>query len=113
MRRKFNKIPKVHVKKDDVVLVLTGKDKGRKGRVLKVYPRKRRVLVEGVNIVIRHTKPSAKHPDGGRIEMEAPIHISNVMVVSPKKGEPSRVGRKRDKDGKWVRYLKKTGEILK
>ncbi len=113
MRRKCNHIPKVHVKKDDVVLVIAGKDKGRKGRVLKVYPRKQRVLVEGVNIVIKHTKPSAKHPDGGRIEMEMPLHISNVMVVSPKTGEPSRVGRKRDDNGKWVRYLKKTGEILK
>ncbi len=113
MRRKHNLIPKLHVKKDDVVMVISGKDKGRKGRVLKVYPKKRRVLVEGINIVIKHMKPSAKHPDGGRIEMEAPIHVSNVMVVSPKTGEPSRVGRKRDDNGKWVRYLKKTGEILK
>jgi len=85
---------KLHVKKDDTVIVITGKDKGKKGRVIVAYPRENRVLVEGVNMVKKHTKPSPKNPQGGIIEQEAPIHVSNVMLVDPKSGLPTRVGYK-------------------
>jgi len=115
MPRKYNKRKKVHVKKGDEVEVIAGNDKGKRGRVLLVKPNEERVLVEGINMRIHHDKPSQDNPKGGRIEREMPIHISNVMVVDPNTGEPSRVGRKRlDEDGKgrWVRYAKKSGEVL-
>ena len=126
MPRTSNKQKKLHVKKgDQVVLTKTitsakglGMDrlKGHQARVLKVYPNTERVLVEGVNVRIRHTKPNQQYPQGGRVEQEAPIHISNVMPVDGN-GAPTRIGRKRVEDpdtgrGRWVRFAKTTGEEL-
>ncbi|ADG04942.1 ribosomal protein L24 [Kyrpidia tusciae DSM 2912] len=103
---------KMRIKKGDMVAVIAGKDKGKKGRVLAAYPKKQRVLVEGVNMVKRHMKPNPTYPQGGIISKEAPLHVSNVMIVDPKTGEPTRVGMKILADGKKVRYAKKSGEIL-
>jgi len=103
---------KLHVKKDDTVMVITGKDKGKKGRVIVAYPRENRVLVEGINMVKKHTKPSPKHPQGGIVEQEAPIHVSNVMLIDPKTGLPTRVGYKVLDNGKKVRVAKRSGEII-
>jgi large subunit ribosomal protein L24 len=103
---------KFHVKKDDTVKVISGESKGEEGKVLEVYPSKNRALVEGVNMVKRHTKPNATHPNGGIVEQEAAIHISNLMLVDPKTGETTRVGRKVI-EGKIERYSKKSGEVIK
>jgi large subunit ribosomal protein L24 len=103
---------KFHIKKDDTVKVMTGESKGVEGKVLEVFPDKNKALVEGANIVKRHTKPNAANPNGGIVEKEAPIHISNLMLVDPKTGETTKVGRK-EVDGKLVRYSKKTGEVIK
>ncbi len=105
-------VPKLRVKTGDKVVVIAGKDKSKQGRILKVYPKEGRVVVEGVNVVKRHTKPNPQHPEGGIVEKEAPIHVSNVMIVDPKTGEPTRVGYKFLEDGRKVRYAKKSGEIL-
>lgn len=102
----------MHVKAGDTVKVIAGKDKGKIGRILKAYPKKQRVLVEGVNLVKKHTKPSQANPQGGIIQQEAPIHVSNVMPLDPKTGEPTRVGYKVMPDGKKVRIAKKSGEPL-
>ncbi len=106
----------MNIKKEDKVLVCAGKDKGKSGRVLKVYPEKNTIIVEGVNIIKRHTKPSQKNPQGGIIQKEAPISVSKVMVVD-KKGNPTRVGKQivlDDKTGKSkrIRISKKTGDML-
>jgi large subunit ribosomal protein L24 len=101
----------MHVKKGDKVMVISGKDKGKTGVILSAFPKKDRVLVEGVNIVKKHSKPSQVNPQGGIISQEAPIHVSNVMPLDPKTGEPTRVGLK-EVDGKKVRYAKKSGEVL-
>jgi large subunit ribosomal protein L24 len=101
----------VHVKKEDTVVVISGKDKGKKGRVIACYPKRDRVLVEGVNMVHKHQKPTQMNPQGGVLEQEAPIHVSNVMPVDPKSGEPTRVGYKIEK-GKKIRIAKKSGEPL-
>lgn len=103
---------KLHVKKGDTVKVIAGDDKGTIAKVLKIYPEKNRAIVEGVNVNKKHTKPNAKNTQGGIVEQEAPIHISNLMVVD-KSGKPTRIGRKKDENGKSVRYSKKTGEIIK
>lgn len=103
---------KLHVKKDDTVIVITGKDKGKKGRIIAAYPRENRVLVEGVNMVKKHTKPSPSNPQGGIIEQEAPIHASNVMLVDPKSGLPTRIGYKVLDNGKKVRVAKRSGEVI-
>lgn len=103
---------KLHVKKDDTVFVITGKDKGKKGRVLAAFPRENRVLVEGVNMVKKHSKPSQKNPQGGIITQEAPIHASNVMLVDPKSGKPTRIGYKVLDNGTKVRVAKKSGEVI-
>jgi large subunit ribosomal protein L24 len=99
---------KVHIKKGDIVQVLSGNDKDKKGRVLKVIREKERAIVEGVNMISKHTKPTSKFPDGGIIKEEAPIHISNLAVVCPETGVPTRVGRKLNDKGKLVRYSKKS-----
>lgn len=101
------------IKKGDTVVVLTGRasDKGKKGKVLRVIPSENRVLVEGVNIVQRHTRPSQANPQGGIVNKEAPIHVSNVAIADPKTGEPTRVGF-RIEDGKKVRFAKKSGEVI-
>ena len=101
----------MHVKKGDKVMVISGKDKGKTGVILSALPKKDRVLVEGVNIVKKHSKPSQMNPQGGIISQEAPIHVSNVMPLDPKTGEPTRVGLK-VVDGKKVRVAKKSGEAL-
>jgi len=95
----------MHVKKGDKVRVISGKDKGKTGVILASYPKDSRVLVEGVNIVKKHSKPSQVNPQGGIISFEAPIHVSNVMPIDPKSGNPTRVGYKTD-DGKKVRVAK-------
>jgi large subunit ribosomal protein L24 len=104
---------KVHIKKGDTVVVVTGNSKGQKGKVLEVIQEKDRAIVEGVNMVKKHTKPNAKAPQGGILEKEASIHISNLMVADPKTGKPTRIGRHLDAEGKLVRYAKKSGEELK
>ena len=104
---------KLHVKKGDTVLVLSGNDKGKQGKVMSVDVKSQRAIVEGMRIMSKHIRPNAEHPQGGIIKQEAPIHISNLMVVD-NSGKPTRVGRKKDeKTGKSVRYSKKTGEIIK
>ena len=104
---------KLHIKKGDTVFVNAGDNKGRQGKVLKVDVEKQRAIVEGVNIVKKATKPNAKNPQGGIVEQEAPIHISNLQVLDPKSSKPTRVGRKLDSAGKLVRYAKKSGEEIK
>lgn len=103
---------KLRIKKGDKVVVTAGKDKSKQGTVLVVYPSDQRVIVEGVNVVKRHTKPSPKYPEGGIVEKEAPIHVSNVSLVDPKTGQPTRVGVKFLEDGTKVRYAKKSGEVI-
>ena len=104
---------KLHIKKGDTVYVLSGEDRGKTGRVLKVEVSKDRAIVEGINIVTKATKPSAKHPQGGLVKMEAPVHISNLSLLDPKTGKPTRVGRRLNDEGKFVRYAKKSGEEIK
>ncbi|MFZ9046608.1 MAG: 50S ribosomal protein L24 [Cyclobacteriaceae bacterium] len=103
---------KIKVKKGDTVKVIAGNDKGKSGKVLEIIKAKSRVIVEGVNIVTKHKKPSAENPEGGIDNTEAGIHISNVMVVDPASGDASRVGRKADDNGKMKRYSKKTGDFI-
>ena len=104
---------KLHIKKGDTVYVNAGDSKGQQGRVLEVLVTKRRAIVEGVNLVSRHTKPNAKHPQGGIIKQEASIHISNLQPLDLKSGRATRVGRKKDAKGKSVRYSKKSGEEIR
>lgn len=103
---------KLHVKKEDTVMVITGKDKGKKGRVIAAFPRENRVLVEGVNMVKKHSKPSQQNPQGGILTQEAPIHASNVMLIDPKSGQPTRIGYKVLDNGKKVRVAKRSGEVI-
>ena len=104
---------KLHIKKGDTVYVNAGNDKGKTGNVLKVLVAEKRAIVEGINMVSKSQKPSAKYPQGGIIKQEASIHISNLNVVDPKDGKPTRIGRKLNADGKLVRYAKKSGEEIK
>lgn len=101
----------MHIKTGDKVVVISGKDKGKEGVVLAAQPSTNKVTVEGVNVVKKHVRPSQMNPDGGIVEFEAPIHASNVMIVDPKSGKPTRVGFK-FVDGKKVRFAKKSGEVL-
>jgi large subunit ribosomal protein L24 len=101
----------LHVKKGDKVQVISGKDKGKQGVILEAYPKLNRVLVEGVNVVKKHAKPSQANPQGGILSQEAPIHASNVMPLDPKTGVPTRIGYK-TVDGTKVRVAKKSGETL-
>jgi large subunit ribosomal protein L24 len=104
---------KLHIKKGDLVFVNSGEYKGQQGKVLEVFVDKSRAIVEGVNIISKHTKPNAKQPQGGIVKKEAPIHISNLMLVDPSSGKSTRIGRRRNESGKLVRYSKKSGEELK
>jgi len=113
---------KLKIKKNDMVLVIAGNSKDKKDqngkypaphKVLKVLVKEERAIVEGVNMVSKSAKPSAKNPQGGIIKQEAPIHISNLSLVDPKSGEPTRVAMKINKDGKKVRVAKKSGEEIK
>ena len=113
MERKKNTQPKLKIKKGDLVKVIAGDSKGSQGKVLEVIVAKSRVLVEGANMVSKHTKPNATSPNGGIIKQEAALHISNVMLVDPKSGKPTRVGRTKNADGKLVRVAKISGEEIK
>jgi large subunit ribosomal protein L24 len=103
---------KSHIRKNDKVMVIAGKEKGKIGTVLKLIPGKERAVVEKLNMVKRHTKPGGKSAQGGIIEKEAPIHVSNLMLVCGKCAEPARIGRKILEDGSKVRFCKKCGEII-
>ena len=100
------------IKKNDTVLVVTGKEKGKKGRVISVNPAKSKILIERINIIKRHMKPSKKYSQGGIIEKEAPLHISNVMLVCSKCGKPTRIGNTVLSDGKKARICKKCKEVV-
>ncbi len=104
---------KLRIKTGDTVKVISGNHKGKTGKVVSVDAYTNRAVVEGVNMVTKHTKPSASNPQGGITQKEAPIHISNVMLVDPATGNTTRVGRKADGEGKLQRYAKKTGQIIK
>ena len=104
---------KLHIKSGDTVYGNAGEDKSKTGKVVKVLVEKNRAIVEGVNMVSKNQKPNAKNPQGGIVKMEAPIHISNLNVVDPKTGKPTRIGRRLNENGKLVRYSKKSGEEIK
>jgi large subunit ribosomal protein L24 len=105
---------KLHIKKGDKVIVIAGDNKGQQGVILHVSKDKASATVEGVNMISKHTKPNAKTPNGGIIKKEAPIHISNLMLIDPKSGNPTKIKRSIDsKSGKLVRISKKTGEVIK
>ncbi|MFN2395509.1 MAG: 50S ribosomal protein L24 [Bacteroidales bacterium] len=104
--------PKLHIKKGDIVKVIAGNEKGQQGKVLSIDRKKMRALIEGLNMISKHTKPNAANPQGGIVKQEAPIHISNLMVIDGK-GNATRIGRKSNDDNKLVRYSKKSGEVIK
>ena len=104
---------KLHIKKGDTVVVIAGESKGQKGKVLSVQVEKQRAVVEGINMVSKHTEPNAKNTQGGIVKQEAPVHISNLMLVEPSTGNPTRPGRRIGENGKLVRYSKKSGEEIK
>jgi len=107
---------KLHIKNGDLVQVIAGDAKysdPNQGKVLSVDRNKNRAIVEGLNMVSKHTKPNAQHPQGGIVKQEASIHVSNLMLIDPKSGEPTKVGRKEGKDGNLVRYSKKSQEEIK
>lgn len=103
---------KLKIKKGDLVIVLAGNSRGKQGKVLEILVDAQRALIEGVNLVSRHTKPNAANPNGGIIKKEAAIHISNIKLIDPKSGKPTRVGRKVDAKGKLVRFAKISGEVI-
>ena len=111
MERKSNKQPKLNLRKGDIVKVIAGDSKGQQGRILEMMLTDRKALVEGVNMVSKHSKPNAKNTQGGIVKKEAPIHVSNLMLIDGK-GNATRVGRKVE-DDKLVRYSKKSGEVIK
>lgn len=113
MQNKNHSASKLHIRKGDTVKVLAGNQRSKQGKVLHILPKAYRAIVEGVNIVAKHRKPSAKNPQGGIEKKEAPIHISNLMLVDPATGAATRIGRKRNDAGKLERYSKKTGNIIK
>ena len=104
---------KLHIKKGDTVYVNAGNSKGQSGKVLEILVAKERAIVEGVNLISKHTKPNAQSPQGGIVKQEAAIHISNLQPLDPKSGKATRVGRKVNENGKLVRYSKKSGEEIK
>lgn len=118
-RRKFNEQPKLHVKKGDEIKVISGSERGKSGKVLRIVHKKdkytgevsHRAIVEGLNMVVKHKKPDQQNPQGAKVEMEASIHISNLMLLDPKTKTPTRIGRQKTENG-WVRVSKKSGEII-
>ncbi len=102
---------KLKIKKGDQVMVMAGRDKGKRGEVLRVMPKDDRLIVQGVNMVHRHTRPSAQHP-GGIVDKEATIHVSNVAHIDPKTSEATRIGYKTLEDGRKVRFAKRSGEVI-
>ena len=113
MERKYNKQQKLHIRKGDKVLVIAGEDKGKDGKVLEIFPDKNRAVVEGRNMVTKHQKPSAGKPEGGIKKIEGTIHISNLKLIDPASGKPTRTGRKLNEKNKLQRFAKKTGEFIK
>lgn len=105
-------VSKIHIRKGDTVKVIAGNDKGKTGKVLEVVTSKYRAIVEGVNMVTKHVKPSAANPEGGIENTEAALQISNLMIVDPGTGEATRIGRKLNAEGKLQRYSKKSGEFI-
>ncbi|MCP9766993.1 50S ribosomal protein L24 [Lacihabitans sp. LS3-19] len=112
MERKFNKQPKLHVKSGDTVEVIAGNSKGKRGKIVEVLVKKNRVVVEGVNMIKKHIKPNAQNPQGEIKELEGSIHISNVLVVDPSTGKPSRIGRKLNDAGNLQRFSKASGKFI-
>lgn len=112
MERKSNKQQKLHIKTGDTVKVISGDSKGKTGKVLSVNVLEKKAIVEGINIVTRHVKPTAQKPQGGIVKKEAPLAVSKLMLVDPATGEATKTGRKLDKNGKLQRFSKKTGEII-
>ncbi len=112
MERKFNKQPKLHVKTGDTVEVISGNSKGKRGKIVEVLVKKNRVIVEGVNLIKKHIKPNAQSPQGEIKELEGTIHISNVLVVDPSTGKPTRVGRKLNDAGNLQRFSKASGKFI-
>lgn len=112
MERKFNKQPKLKIRKGDRVRVIAGDDKKKEGRVLEVFPEKNRAIVEGINMVTKHQKPSAGRPEGGIKKTEAAIHVSNLVLIDPSSGNPTRVGRKANDKGVLQRFAKKSGGFI-
>ena len=104
---------KIHIKKGDQVIVNTGESKGKQGRVLEVIRDKNKAIVEGINLVSKHSKPNTKQPQGGILKKEAPVHISNLNLVDPSSGKASRIGRRLNADNKLVRFAKKSGEEIR
>jgi len=104
---------KIHIKKGDTVKVISGNDKGKTSKVLTIFPAKSRAIVEGLNLISKHLKPSADNPKGKIEKKESSIHISNLMLIDPSNGKPTKIFRKRDKDGKISRFSKKTKKNIK
>ena len=104
---------KFHIKTGDTVMVIAGQSKGQTGRIIRMIPKQHRAVVEGVNMVTKHQKPTASSPQGGLSQMEAPLHVSNLMLIDPKRGTPTRVGMKINDKGQKVRVAKKSGETIK
>lgn len=104
---------KLHIKKGDTVIVLSGDAKGQEGKVLSVNREKLTAVVEGINMVSKASRPNAKNPQGGIVKKEGSVHVSNLMLIDPSNGKPTRIGRKKDESGKLVRYAKKSGEVIK
>lgn len=113
MERKFNTQQKLHVRKGDTVKILSGDDKGKEGKILEILTEKNRAIVEGINIITKHQKPSAGKPEGGIKKMEGTIHLSNLKLIEPGTGKAVRTGRKLNSKNKLQRYSKKTGEFIK
>ncbi len=113
MERKNNKQPKLKIRKGDLVQVIAGDSKGKQGKVLEVILATSRIVVEGANLVSKHTKPNAANPNGGIVKKEAALHVSNLMVVDAKSGKPTRVGKQKNANGKSIRVAKKSGEEIK
>lgn len=112
MKKTIKKNLKIHIRTGDRVKILAGKHRNEQGTVLKVFPKAYRAMVEGMNIVVRHVKPSAEHPKGAIQKQPSPIHISNLMLIDPISGAPTRVGRKHNESGMLQRYAKKTGNFI-
>jgi large subunit ribosomal protein L24 len=112
MERKFNKQPKLHIRSGDTVQVIAGNSKGQSGKVARILVDKSRAIVEGVNLMTKHVKPTAANPQGELKKIEGSIHISNLMLVDPATGKPTRTGRKLNEQGKLQRYSKETGKFI-
>ncbi len=112
MKRKKFKQSKLHIKSGDTVKIIAGNEKGKTGKVVTLFPKVQRAIIEGANMVTKHIKPSASNPEGKIEQKEAPIHISNLMLIDPAGGEPTRTGRKLNDQGKLQRYSKKTGDFI-